>query len=138
MYMDSIPTDDEDYVLKEYALKQLITEKNFTLGGHALNGLTIEKYNDHLINAVVYNVRTLIPAEDMKTATHTVQVRHPDGWWNAFKDQYFSPWLLKRYPVKYVTKEETVTFTAYNLYPEFPEVYPGCGDGRQIIVKYTK
>lgn len=136
--MDPVFSDDKDQVIKQYILKRLAVRRDFVLGGHALHGLTVEKYTDELVNQIIYSVRTMIPAEDTKEETHTVCVNYPDGWWNAFKYQYFPTWLVERYPIKYITKKETVKFTAYNLYPKFPEVYPECGDGRQIIIKYVE
>lgn len=136
--MDSLFTVDDDFIEREFILKRISTQKNFPLNGSALHSLTIEKRNDELLNRIIYSIRALIPAEDMKEAKHVVCVKYPDGWWNAFKEQYFPIWLVERYPIKYVTKKERVTFTAYNLYPKFPEVYPECGDARQIIIKYVE
>lgn len=136
--MDSLFTVDDDFIEREFILKRISTQKSFTLNGSALHSLTIEKRNDELLNRIIYSIRALIPAEDMKEAEHVVCVKCPDGWWNAFKEQYFPIWLVEHYPIKYVTKKERVTFTAYNLYPKFPEVYPECGDARQIIIKYVE
>ncbi len=130
-------TVDRDYEIKQLVIDRLNTQRDFAISGCALQSLTISKYKDVLMNQIMYSVRALIPAENVKESTHTVSVEYPDGWWNAFKEQYFPAKLLKRYPVKYVTKTETVTFTAYNLYPKFPEVYPECGDTRQVIIQYV-
>lgn len=133
--MDSPFTVNDDFIARDVILKRISAEKTLSLDGSALHSLTIEQRNDELLNRIIYSIRALIPAEDMKEATHVVCVKYPDGWWNAFKEQYAPIWLVKRYPIKYVTKKERVTFTAYNLYPKFPEVYPECGDGRQIIIE---
>jgi len=133
---DEAHDEIQDFTLdREFILDQLKVEKNFTLGSYAVESLTIERYHDTLTNRIIYSIRALIPAENMKEDTYTVSVRYPDGWWNAFKDRYFTPWLLRRFPVEYITKKETVRFTAYNMYPKFPEVYPNCGDARQVIVQ---
>ncbi len=128
---------DEDFAIKEFILDRISVQRNFAIGGCALQSLTIDKYKDVLMNQIMYSVRAMIPAEDVKESTYTVTVKYPDGWWNAFKDQYFTETLLEMFPVKYVTKEETVTFKAYNLYPKFPAVYPECGDSRQVIFQYA-
>jgi hypothetical protein len=51
-------------------------------------------------------------------------VKHPRDWKQAFKEQHFPMWLKRRYPVKYVEILKKVRFTAYNLYPKFPAMYP--------------
>lgn len=130
--------NDRDHKIRDFILDRLKVEKRFVISKLTLSSLTVERYDDLLVDKIVYSIRALIPAEDMKEETHTVSVRYPDGWWNAFKVQYFTPYLLRRYPVEYVTKRETVRFTAYNMYPKLPVVYPECDNGRQVIIKYVE
>lgn len=136
--VDISTTPDEDYILKEFVLQVLKSETNLSFDGYALQKLSVDKFRDLCGQRLIYKIRTLIPAEDMETATHKVTVEYPDGWWNAVKERYFPVFYLKYSPVRYKTKSETVTFTAYNLYPKFPDVYPDCGYGRQIIIKYVE
>ena len=114
-------------------LKLLKLEASTVFDGHALASLSIDNYYDYLLQGLVYKVRTMVPAESMKKETHTVTVKYPDGWWNAFKAQYFPDWALKTFPVKYVTKSETVIFTAYMLYPKFPKVLRGDNEVQWIM-----
>ena len=125
--------DSDDMILDLLKL-----EAATVFNGHSLANLSIDKYYDHLCCGLVYKLRTMVPAENVKEETHTVSVEYPDGWWNPFKDEYVPEWILRDFPVKYATKKETVTFTAYNMYPKFPEVYPECENGRQIIIKHVK
>jgi hypothetical protein len=46
-------------------------------------------------------IETLFASRQYVDSTANVEVKYPDGWWQAFKQQYFSKWLLKRFPVKY-------------------------------------
>ena len=110
-------------------------ESAIAFDGFTMEKLTLDEYHDVVRNQLRYKLRTLVPAENMKRETHTVSVSHPKTWWDAFKVAYFPQWLVDRYPVDFVTKEDTVTFTAYNLYPKFPHAVE-CGDSwRQIIMK---
>ena len=43
-----------------------------------------------------------------------IEVRYPDGWVEAFKNQYFRGWLRRKFPVKYI--KETMTKTV--VYPD--------------------
>ena len=119
-----------------HTLDLLVCEKQFALGGFAYQNLKVDRIRDFGRIELMYSLHTLIPAENLKEETHTVSVEYPETWWQAFKEQYFSVWLKKRYPIKYKTKSETVTFTAYNLYPKFPEIMPErCIDAVQTIIK---
>ena len=114
----------------------LVTEKRIDMGSFCLDNLKIERVHEYIRNELLYSLHTLIPAENMKEETHTVTVEYPETWWEAFKEQYFKGWLKTWFPVKYRTKTETVTFTAYNLYPMFPDFAPECCiDSVQIICK---
>jgi len=106
-------------------LDQIRVQSSFMMDGHALVHLTMDQYYNQICHNMEYKISTLIPAENMMEETHTVAVEYPDGWWNAFKAQYLPKYILKRFPVKYTTKKETVTFKAYMLYPKFPEVLRG-------------
>jgi len=47
-------------------------------------------------------------------------VKYPATWWQAFKEQYFPWWLLKRYPV-----ERTVVYVNFKeIYPDFVPTDP--------------
>jgi len=131
------------YPLKEPLFDELVfdivkMEYGVAFDGYALEKLRYDKNYDYITNQLQYKLTTFIPAEDMKHETHVVSVDYPKTWWDAFKLAYFPQWLLNRYPVDFTTKEESVTFTAYNLYPKFPYVVD-CGDfQRQIIIKTVK
>ena len=120
----------------KYTLDILTSEKRFVMGGFAYENLEVERIKDFGRHELLYSVRTLIPAENLKEATHTVTVEYPETWWQAFKEQYFPARLKKKCPIRYKKKSETVKFTAYNLYPKFPRVVPErCVAAVQTIYK---
>lgn len=45
-------------------------------------------------------------------------IRHPDNWWEAFKERWFPKWLLKKFPVCYKTYDSLVVF------PDFFDKHP--------------
>ena len=128
----------ESIKINEKIIKQtldlLICEKRFKMGGFCLSNLTVEKVHNLIENELLYSVHTLIPAENVKEETHEFNAKYPCNWKQAFKEQHFPTWLKKRYPVKYKEIAKTVKFTAYNIYPKFPALYPErCKDAIQII-----
>ena len=125
---------NDDGTVSTFLLDLLTSEASLVFDGHALVNLKIDKQYDYLLHSMKYRIHTMIPAENMKEETHTVSVEYPDGWWNAFKEKYFPKYILHRFPVKYVTKKDTVRFTAYMLYPKFPRVMRGSSE-RQFILK---
>ena len=40
----------------------------------------------------------------------TGSVRFHASWWQGFKDSFFPDWLKRHYPVRYETRETSVTF----------------------------
>jgi len=119
-----------------YTLDILTSEKRFMMGGFAYQNLEVERIKDFGRHELLYSVRTLIPAENLKEETHTITVEYPETWWQAFKEQYFSAWLKKKCSVRYKKKSETVKVTAYNLYPQFPRFTPErCEGAVQTICK---
>lgn len=129
--------EEEDIITEDvvkHTLDLLICEKQFKLGELCASHLTVERVSSWLENELMYSLHTLIPAENMKEETHTFNAKYPLNWKQAFKEQHFPTWLKKRYPVKYKEITKTVKFTAYNIYPKFPAMYPErCKDAIQII-----
>jgi len=110
---------------KSLLIHLLALEANEVFDGYSLESLKLDSNYNSILHRLIYRLHTMIPAENMKEETHTFSVTYPDGWWNAFKERYFPVWLLKRCKIGYVTKGETVKFTAYMLYPKLPQVLRG-------------
>jgi hypothetical protein len=105
-------------------LSLIACEKSFNFGGFVIQHLTVEEIRSLFDQEILYSLHTLIPAEKMKEERHTFKVKYPCDWKEAFKEAHFPKWLKKMYPVNYIEKTEKVKFTAYNLYPKFPAIYP--------------
>ena len=122
--------------IENHILNLLVCEKSLDLGDCVVQNLRVSVTEGLYDNEFLYALHTLIPAEDTKEETHTFGAKYPSDWKQAFKEQHFPEWLKKRYPVKYKSITETVKFTAYNLYPNFPALMPGrCTESVQHITK---
>jgi hypothetical protein len=53
-------------------------------------------------------------------AAQRIAVKYPSDWWQAFKERYFTDWMLKRWPVQY----ERFAWDVRCLYPEFRPALP--------------
>jgi hypothetical protein len=124
--------------IEMHVLTLLACEKSLNLGGFGIQHLTVEKIHGLFDHELLYSLHTLIPAEKMKEESHTFEVKYPRDWKEAFKEVHFPKWLKKMYPVKYIEKTKKVKFTAYNLYPLFPAIYPDkCkGSVQRIVTDY--
>lgn len=118
---------------EKHIMDLLKVEASQIFSGHALANLSIDKYESEILDALTYTLWTMIPAEHMKTATHEFHLDYPATLWQHFKQQYFTDWLKRYFPVRYNTIRETVRFDAYALYPKIPRIFE-CGDYRQIIM----
>jgi hypothetical protein len=103
-----------------HTLTLLARKKCFSMGKYALENLSVEKVTSLFENELLYAMRTLIPAENVCEEEHTLSVKCPFNWKEAFKEQHFPKWLKALFPIKYKTKTETAKFTVFDMYPEFP------------------
>ena len=121
-----------------HTLELLVREAHFGLKGFTDENFSIKRLEEYGGTPLRYALRMVVPAEyinEEKTAT----VEYPGTWWQAFKEQYFPAWLKNKYPIQYKRKAETVTCTAYNLYPTLPiSICKKCGSTVQIIRKERK
>jgi len=132
----STKEDDKGYI-QEMVLHLLSLETDVILSGTALKNLTVEKRHSFIKDSILYKIHTIVPAENVKTSSHTLSVNTPDGWFQMFKESYFTKWLKTRFPIVYKKISETVTFDAYVIYPQLPEIYE-CGNTRQVLMQYVK
>lgn len=62
----------------------------------------------------------------------TFYCKVPAGWWQHFKQENFPAWLLRKYPVKYVTFSDTKVVEINRKYL-FPDAYI---EGHPILGKF--
>lgn len=55
---------------------------------------------DQIANQIVVELSTILQGETLEK----VEFKYPEDWFQAVKERFFPKWLLKRYPVKYITK----------------------------------
>jgi len=72
-----------------------------------LRNAEISKFEDYMIEGLVYQLDAYLATEPLG------EIKHPLGWWQAFKERFFPVWLLKHWPVAYKT---------YNIKLLYPEI----------------
>ena len=124
----------EEYA--KHTLDLLVAQKDFGLCGFALKHLSIDENRNYFTNNLEYSLHTLIPAEKLKVKTHVFQARCPENWWEAVKERFLPEWYKNRHPINYKTVMEEVRFSAFRLYPKFPDIMPeACVNGVDIVIK---
>ncbi len=69
-------------------------------------------FGDEADHHIAYKIRGYVWSQD---AGKKVTFKYPSDWWEAFKERWFSAWLLEKYPVKYTHKEFQVKATYPDL-----------------------
>ena len=98
--------------------------------------LNLEEYIDHMLNAMVYDLRAYVLAEEVDKRTEIVHfhIDRPATWWDELKfdvlrKHKLSRWFVNRYPVKTArfSQTKTVTFRKLATYPKANIALPGLG-----------
>lgn len=55
----------------------------------------VSMYERFWQDAIVVQVRQAVYGEELQ------EIKYPADWWQAFKERWFKPWMLKRWPVKH-------------------------------------
>jgi len=84
---------------------------------------------DIAVECVADRIEFLVRWHVWNKKLDTYTYSRPKTWWDAFKEEYFPPWALKRWPVIFVT----TTIEARVLYPDL-RLY----DNEPYIVRFDK
>lgn len=71
---------------------------------------------DHQSRRIVEILRASVYGEPVES----VRSKHPKDWREAFKERWFSKWMLKKWPVQYNHYESV----SYIMYPNFEPSIP--------------
>lgn len=105
--MTEINTDDsKKFEILTYAILQRLTDEL------ADGSVGVNIVRNYVTKNVHVTIRVRILAEEAGI------YKHPDGWWQAFKEQHFPYWLKEKFPVKF----KSVTFKC--LYPYWKPSLP--------------
>jgi hypothetical protein len=72
---------------------------------------TADDIEHFFVDRLVYRLRSDIWTEEFEGEI----VKYPSTWVQAFKEEWFPNWLLKKYPVKYTSRKSSFKI----LYPYF-------------------
>lgn len=113
---------DETVPISQVVLKQLQVGSQVKIPRQILHTLTIEERVDDVFGQIVYELRAMIPAEQLKDEEHTVSFKRPRTWWQHLKHTYLPDWLLRRFPVRWDVEIRKFDVKTYALYPELPMI----------------
>ena len=88
---------------------------------------TSEETSDFLSKQLVLSLKGFILGEENKVnITKGVYFNTPLNWWEMFKEQYFSKWLIKKFPIKFRTETKYITLNIKErfTYPKLPIEVP--------------
>ena len=120
----------------KHTLDLLVLRKDFGLGDFSRKHLSVDEFRDLITEELQYSLHTLIPAEKLKEKTHLFQVSYPANWWEALKERFLPKWYKDGHQINYTTVMEEVRFSAFRLYPKFPNIMPeACVNGVDIVMK---
>jgi hypothetical protein len=89
--------------IKEVVLKKFPLTV-WTSGTRFISNVDLVSYTDYMADQLVHYLSVwLLQGTHPQYGTTTYQI--PLSWWQHFKRDNFPAWLLKRYPVKFLTKE---------------------------------
>jgi len=108
--------------LREFVLDRMRFHANKRL----LNVET-DVYLDRECEEVVICLEAQIYAEKVCEQVHTLSLERPINWWQAFKEEYFPDWLLKRYPVRKMSVYKKIYCSRLAMYPRLPLAVPEPG-----------
>lgn len=103
---------------REIILKRVKAVANGHITKEAIGEIDDEnvKILNWVTDDLIISLRSTVWCQDVDE----VRYKHPSGWWQAFKEQYFPAWLKKLSPVKY----KKVVFDIDAIYPNFNYACP--------------
>lgn len=75
-------------------LRRILSERELLAGK-----MQIEARIDHVIRGMVIELTSYMIGEHRDTVS--IHKRWPRNWWQAFREEWFPSWWLRRWPVQY-------------------------------------
>ncbi len=129
---------DELVKFNTIILEQIKIGVQKAISGHMLYHMKIDIRDEMFCNALITSLTTYAMKESLKEETFTLSYKQPKNSWQMFKTEYFPKWLLKGFPIEYEVVISKVTFEAYEVYPQLPQVYDVGHHFTEISVKKNK
>jgi hypothetical protein len=101
-----------------------------SLGAFAVQNLRLTEFPAYC-DDFVFSIHTQLVAEvlrDEDRTVYTIESSIPVSWWQRLKQDHFSKWMLKLFPVKYKTKRHELNIRVLATYPQFNKVCADLGD----------
>jgi hypothetical protein len=115
--------------IKEIVLNKIKFALQEELSPSVLKSLKLEeaKMTDLISESFVWRLTGFVLAEQInRTKTVEFKYKLTKNWWEMFKEQYFTKWLLNKFPVKYkeIDKVVYVDINDKFIYPKLPVEIP--------------
>ncbi len=126
----SIIADDDpipkisDQQFSEVLLKRLKQVGKMSFGDHVIENMDLRSLRDHMTDSLIFSLRTNVMTEQMSERSKTITFKYPNSWWDFLKLKHAPSWFVKKWPVKWQKKSQTVTFEEIALYPKLPSIAP--------------
>ena len=111
-------TNQRTFVQEEVNLEKVRLAGRKVFGNMELRDMKIERFEDTLLDGIVYQWSTVCRGEKVRHEKQDVTFTYPATWWGHFKLKKFPKWLLKKFPVKYNTYLQTVVFKEIAVFPK--------------------
>lgn len=111
----------EEY--KTITLEKIRVGTQQCISGMMLAYMKLDISKDYFADMIVASLRTYAMKESMKKETFTFTHKQPKNSWHMFKQEWFPKWLLKGFPIEYEIIKDKITFEAYEVYPQLPQMY---------------
>jgi len=98
------------------------------------NSLELKVVESATIEGLVYMMKGWCLAGQIPGHESTETVRWPDGWWQAWKEQYAPRWIRAKFPVVYAERIVKQTTSIYFVCPHMR--VPDYGDGRRTHLQF--
>ena len=127
-----VPTEEVHFT--QVILHKLFQQLDIMLPTHEI--LNYEGFAEQRMRETALFIRHQFYGERIhKPITVVLEFKKPASPWQHFKEKYFSEFLLKKFPVEYITekKSETIHFTRDFIFPKAQT--SGIEDFQEYIVR---
>lgn len=102
---------------------------------HLIN-TDLQFFADHVTDRFVFELRTIVASQELgveRIVEEAIDLDWPDGWWQAFKEQYFPNWLKRFFPVKHKTFHRDKIDLSYTVKALYPKIAIPSGMSKVIV-----
>ena len=96
------PEIDNTTLIEEIELERFKFAAQSVLNRHF--AIEADCHIEYFADRTAYTITQGILGEELEG----IYIRYPSNWWQAFKERWFRPFILRRFPVLYTVKEYSI------------------------------